>query len=296
MPGNSGKMKVMRLACVLVLMIYSLGAAPPSTQPGGMVLIHGGAFMMGTGEGFAYEGPPHKVGVHSFYMDKTPVTVGEFARFVAATHYQTDAERLGWSGVFDIKKSSWTKGDKADWRHPEGAGKTAPENEPVTQVSFADAQAYAKWQGKRLPSEAEFEYAARGGLEGKTYAWGDELHPGGKYLANFWQGSFPEKNTSADGFTSRSPVGSFPPNGYGLYDITGNVWEWTSDWFSAEYYSRSPIDNPKGPDNGEEKVIRGGSWMCCSNFCSGYRVASRQHTPVDSGLNNLGFRCVKDSE
>jgi formylglycine-generating enzyme len=273
-----------------------LHAAAPTTQPTGMVLIPAGTFTMGTADGFAYEGPPHKVSVHSFYMDKTPVTVAQFATFIAETHYQTDAEKLGWGEVFDMKKSTWTKGDHADWRHPEGPDKSAPDNEPVTQVSFADVQAYAKWAGKRLPTEAEFEYAARGGLEGKTYSWGDDLHPSGKYMANFWQGSFPEKNTSADGFTSRSPVASFPPNGYGLYDITGNVWEWTTDWFSPYYYTHSPTDNPTGPDTGEEKVIRGGSWLCCSNYCAGYRVASRQHTPVDSGLNNLGFRCVKDKD
>jgi len=280
----------------LVLSTTLLRAGAPTTQPSDMVLIPGGTFTMGTTEGFAYEGPPHKVSVHSFYMDRTPVTVGEFAKFVGETHYVTDAEKLGWGEVFDIKQSTWTKGEKADWRHPEGPDKVAAENEPVTQVSYADVQAYAKWAGKRLPTEAEFEFAARGGLEGKAYSWGDDVKPNGKYMANFWQGSFPEKNTGEDGFMSRSPVGSFPANGYGLYDISGNVWEWTSDWFSTDYYAHSPVENPTGPENGAEKVIRGGSWMCCANYCCGYRVASRQHTSVDSGLNNLGFRCVKDKE
>jgi formylglycine-generating enzyme required for sulfatase activity len=227
-------------------------------------------------------------------MDRHEVTVAEFDKFVKATNYKTDAEKFGWSGVFDPAAKSWTKGDGADWRHPDGPKSTAQPNEPVTQVSYADAQAYAKWAGKRLPTEAEFECAARGGLVNKKYAWGDELTPGGKHLANVWQGHFPEIDKGEDGFKSRSPVESFPPNGYGLFDITGNVWEWTSDFFDPEYYAKSPGENPKGPDAGAEKTIRGGSWLCSDNYCTGYRVASRMHTALDSGLNNLGFRCVKD--
>jgi formylglycine-generating enzyme required for sulfatase activity len=230
----------------------------------------------------------------SFLIDSTEVTVGEFAKFVEATGYQTEAEKFGWSGVFDFEAGEWRRVDGADWRHPEGENSMAKENEPVCQISWNDAAAYAKWAGKRLPTEAEFEFAARGGLEGKKYAWGDELKPGGKILANWWQGSFPGKNTREDGFLSRAPVKSFAPNGYGLYDMTGNVWEWTADWFDENYYQTSPPKNPRGASAGTEKAIRGGSFLCAENFCSNYRVAGRSRSAPDSGLNNLGFRCAKD--
>jgi formylglycine-generating enzyme required for sulfatase activity len=259
-----------------------------------MVPIPGGTFRMGTADGFPFEGPVHEVTVKPFWMDRHEVTVAQFARFVAATGYKTEAEKWGWAGVFDAKKGEWTKCDGADWRHPDGPGTTAKPEEPVTQVSYADAVAYAAWAGKRLPTEAEWEFAARGGLEGELYPWGDELRPGGKCVANWWQGQFPEKNTVEDGYRTLAPVGTFPPNGYGLFDMSGNVWEWTADWFGAEYYAISPRVDPRGPDSGAERVIRGGSWMCSENYCTGYRVASRSHTGPDSGLNNLGFRCVRD--
>jgi sulfatase modifying factor 1 len=261
----------------------------------GMVLIKGGTFLMGTTDGMPYEAPVHTVAINSFWMDEHEVTVAEFAGFVAATGYQTDAEKFGWSGVFDGKTGEWGKVDRVDWQYPDGPTSQARPDEPVCQVSWHDAEAYARWAGKRLPTEAEWECAARGGLAGKKYAWGDELRPNGKPVANWWQGHFPEKDTGEDGFTSRAPVKSFPPNGYGLYDTAGNVWEWCADWYSDDYYSRSARDNPTGPAGSKERVIRGGSWMCAENFCTNYRVAARSHATPDSGLNNLGFRCARDA-
>jgi formylglycine-generating enzyme required for sulfatase activity len=247
---------------------------------------------MGTDSGFPYEGPAHQVTVKGFALDAREVTVGQFARFVRATGYRTEAENDGWAGVFDVKGAQWTRVDKADWRHPEGPGSSAPALEPVTQVSWADATAYCTWAGKRLPTEAEWEFAARGGRD-VTYAWGNHLKPGGKPAANWWQGAFPAHNTVEDGFLRRAPVGSFPPNPYGLYDMAGNVWEWAQDWFSEKGYPAQPQTDPQGPASGSERVIRGGSWMCSENYCTGYRVAARSHSAPDSGLNNLGFRCAR---
>jgi len=258
-----------------------------------MALVKGGTFRMGSDE-MPDESPVHEATVNSFWLDRYEVTVGEFARFVEATGYQTEAERFGWSGVFDSASGEWQRRDGANWRHPEGTDRSPAANEPVTQVSFADASRYARWAGKRLPTEAEWEYAARGGAAGKRYAWGDELRPGGKPAANWWQGEFPRRNTVEDGFPGRAPVGSFAPNGYGLHDMGGNVWEWCADWYGASYYSASVAANPPGPHTGAERVIRGGSWMCSENYCSNYRVAARGHTAPDSGLNNLGFRCARD--
>jgi formylglycine-generating enzyme required for sulfatase activity len=260
----------------------------------GMVLIDGGNFLMGTEDGMPYEAPAHEVTLKSFWMDRHEVTVAEFAKFVVATGYKTDAEKFGWSGAFTLKTGEWKKTRGASWRHPDGPGSEASSNEPVCQVSWNDAVAYAKWAGKRLPTEAEWEYAARGGLEQRKYSWGDELRPGGKPVANWWQGSFPDRNTGEDGFVGRAPVESFAPNGYGLYDVTGNVWEWCADWYTDDYYLKSVRHNPSGPEDGKERVIRGGSWMCAENFCTNYRVAARSQATPDSGLNNLGFRCVRD--
>lgn len=259
-----------------------------------MVFIKGGEFLMGADDGMAHEAPVHKVSVKSFWMDAHEVTVAEFEKFVKATNYQTEAEKFGWSGVFDVKSGEWIKGDNATWLNPDGSGEKPLPDEPVTQVSWNDAARYARWADKRLPTEAEWEYAARGGQVGKKYAWGDELRPEGKPAANWWQGTFPGRNTEEDGFLKRAPVGSFAPNGYGLYDMSGNVWEWTADWYWGDYYENSPTDNPKGAGFGTEKAMRGGSWMCAENFCSNYRVAGRSRATPDSGLNNLGFRCVRD--
>src|SRR5215218_4975900 len=208
--------------------------------PRGMVLVKGGTFRMGADDEMPDESPSHEVRVESFWMDAREVTVGEFAKFVEATGYKTDAERFGWSGVFDRESGDWVRVDGADWRHPEGPASEAAPNEPVCQVSWRDASEYARWAGKRLPTEAEWEYAARGGLAGSRYAWGDELRPKGRPVANWWQGEFPARDTGEDGFQGRAPVGSFAPNGYGLYDVAGNVWEWCGDWYDERYYDASP--------------------------------------------------------
>ena len=251
---------------------------------------------MGTHDGMPHEAPVHEVTLQSFRIDAHEVTVAEFALFVAATGYETDAERFGWSGVFGMKAREWLRVDGANWRAPEGPGSPVAPDEPVTQVSWGDASEYARWAGKRLPTEAEWEYAARGGLEGQAYAWGSELRPGGKPVANWWQGTFPERNTKEDGFLTRAAVKSFKANGYGVHDMAGNVWEWCADWYADDSYARSQRDNPTGAQSGVERVMRGGSFLCAENFCANYRVAGRGHAPPDTGLNNVGFRCAKGVE
>ncbi len=298
---SRAKNRVCLTATVLIAVALSIACGSPARRvererSSGMVLIPAGSFDMGTDDAMPFEGPVHRVTVKGFWIDEHEATVGEFRQFVDATGYKTEAEKFGWSAVFDIKSGEWMRVDGATWQYPEGGSTAAAPDEPVTQVSWNDANAYAKWAGKRLPTEAEWEYAARGGLEGKKYSWGDELWPGGKPVANWWQGTFPDNNTGEDGFIGRATVGSFAPNGFGLYDTGGNVWEWAADWFEPNYYRTSPKADPKGPEQGEERVIRGGSWMCAENFCTNYRTAARSHATPDSGMNNLGFRCVKDSE
>ncbi len=260
---------------------------------------------MGDDDGLKRERPAHLVELDPFWIDRYEVTVADYEKFVKATRYLTTAEKPNdwhegakakWSGVFNYKTGSWEPTQAANWRHPEGPGSKAEPKEPVVHVSFADAEAYAKWAGKRLPTEAEFEYALRGGKAGQKYPWGDELTPDGKHLSNWWQGIFPEGDEGKDGFKGRAPVGSFPPNGFGLYDLAGNAWEWCSDWYDESYYERSPRKNPPGPANPvkeKAKVLRGGSWLCSENYCTGYRNSARMDTELDSGLNNLGFRCVR---
>ena len=267
---------------------------PTGVAPKDMIFINGGKFKMGSDDGMPYEAPVHEVSVNSFWIDKHEVTVAEFERFVKETGFVTEGERIGWSGVFSVAEHGWIRCDKVSWRNPDCGDKKPNPNEPVTEVSWSDAVAYAKWAGKRLPTEAEFEFAARGGLVQNEYAWGNELRPNGKPVANWWQGTFPQKDAKEDGFNGRAPVMSFPPNGYGLYDIAGNVWEWTADWYVDDYYEWGSTDNPTGAAKSENKVIRGGSWLCAENYCTNYRAAGRSNTPTDSSLNNLGFRLVKD--
>lgn len=280
-----------------------------------MTLIEGGTFFMGTDskEGFKEdgEGPVREVEVSSFLIDKTVVTNAQFHQFVEDTDYKTEAEQFGWSFVFHLflpekllKKdlpspadTPWWKGiEGACWNHPEGPESTIQDcmNHPVVHVSWNDALAYCKWAGKRLPTEAEWEYAARGGLEQKTYPWGNELVPEGNHRCNIWQGTFPDENTEDDGYAGLAPADAFPSNEYGLYNVSGNVWEWCQDWFSRSYPLLRIRDNPKGPGKGEAKIIRGGSYLCHKSYCNRYRVAARTANTPDTSTGNMGFRCVKD--
>ena len=322
-----------------------MGAGEPEKGPAGMVWIPGGEFKMGAvvnGHG-SHEMPMasndaepiHSVRVDGFWMDKTVVTNAEFEKFVAATGYVTIAERaptkeefpdappenlVAGSVVFtppdhEVPLNNhfqwWDYVKGANWRHP-----TGPESNiegkgdyPVVQVAFPDAEAYAKWAGKRLPTEAEFEFAARGGLEGKTYVWGDDFKPNGKWMANTYQGTFPVKDQGGDGYAGLAPVAKFPPNGYGLYDMSGNVWQWCSDWYRPDYYPElakagGVANNPKGPDtpfdpaepNEKKRVQRGGSFLCNDQYCSRYIVGTRGKGEVNTGTNHLGFRCVKSAD
>lgn len=295
-------------------------AAPkPSSAPTppteGMVQLEGGSFLMGTDsdEGFPAdgEGPVREVHVDPFYIDIHHVTNAEFEAFIEDTGYVTDAERYGWSFVFqnfvDEKTAKWAprvqqtpwwvKVDDARWKWPEGRGSHvgSRQDHPVVHVSWNDAQAYCEWAGLRLPTEAEWEYAARGGLRQKTFPWGDELHPDGTHMCNIWQGNFPEENTVEDGYRGTAPVKSFPPNDYGLYEVAGNAWEWCNDWFSPDFHVDGPRENPTGPADGEAKVMRGGSYLCHRSYCNRYRVAARSANTPDSTTGNLSFRCAADA-
>jgi sulfatase modifying factor 1 len=278
-----------------------------------MVRLDSARFLMGTEnlEGFAAdgEGPIRAVQVDGFYTDRAPVMNGQFAEFVNSAAYVTDAERFGWSFVFagqlaKVREETespqglpwWRRIDGASWRNPEGPDSSVAnrENHPVVHVSWADASAYAAWAGKRLPSEAEWEFAARGGLEQKLFPWGDELTPGGKHLCNIWQGQFPDINTAEDGYEATAPVDAYPPNGFGLLSMAGNVWEWCADWFSPDFHLIAARNNPVGPQSGIAKVIRGGSFLCHASYCNRYRVAARTSNTPDSSASNIGFRCVRD--
>lgn len=282
-----------------------------------MLLLDGGLFLMGTEaqNGFPAdgEGPVRKVILDRFFMDRVPVTNDAFAEFVKATGHVTEAERLGWSFVFagHIRQDRygslvedtvaaapwWCKVRGATWEHPEGPeSSTATRgNYPVVHVSWNDASRYAQWAGKRLPTEAEWEYAARGGLEQRLYPWGDELTPGGRHMCNIWQGEFPVLDTAEDGYSAPAPVDAFPPNAFGLLTITGNVWEWCADWFSASHHQFSTRLNPVGPDHGVAKVMKGGSYLCHESYCNRYRVGARTANTADSSTTNVGFRCVRDA-
>ncbi len=315
---------------------------PDETPPAGMVRIPGGEFMMGTvdprdkecggREPMTDARPIHRVRVDPFWMDATEVTNGEFRRFVDATHYVTVAERplrpeefpgvpkeelVPGSVVFTAPKTPvplddfqqwWSYVPGANWRHPEGpkTGIDGRDSFPVVHIAFADAEAFARWAKKRLPTEAEWEFAARGGLSGATYTWGDELRPGGKWMANIHQGHFPDRDSGADGFVGIAPVGQFPSNGYGLRDMAGNVWEWCSDWYRPDYYQTLAATgavavNPRGPADSfdprepgvPKRVHRGGSFLCTDEYCTRYMVGTRGKGELSTGSNHLGFRCVR---
>lgn len=280
-----------------LLLALALSAAP-AAEAAELQPLPGGTFRMGTDEGLPHEGPSHRVTVSPFAIDRHEVTNARFARFVAATAYVTEAEKIGWAGVFR-PGAGWQPVNGASWKAPGGPNSSVKGRDayPVVHVSWNDARAFCAWAGKRLPTEAEFEFAARSGKQGELYAWGGrELAPGGRHLANTWQGPFPERDTGADGFRGPAPVGSFPANGYGLFDVIGNVWEWTADGFDPRAYrGREGARDPRGPVRAEQRAIRGGSWICTPHYCSGYRVAARQSSPPDSALDNLGFRCAADA-
>ena len=284
-----------------------------------MVHLDGGTFTMGTDEDIGYptdgEGPAREVKLDPFYIDRFAVTNAEFLQFVRDTGYTTDAERFGWSFVFEdfvaaednqhVMQSVadapwWIAIEGATWLRPAGPSSSVGDEkrlkQPVTHVSWNDAQAYAKWAGKRLPTEAEWEYAARGGLERACYPWGDDLEPNGEHRMNVWQGEFPEHNTGADGYVGTAPVDAFEANGYGLYNPTGNVWEWCGDWFSPDYHTSDAYEpvNPTGPSDGDARVMRGGSYLCHESWCNRYRVAARSSNTSESSTGNIGFRCVVD--
>jgi formylglycine-generating enzyme required for sulfatase activity len=277
-----------------------------------MVFLSGGSFLMGTDETEGYaadgEGPVHVVRVSPFWIDPHAVSNGRFAAFVDATGFVTEAERFEWAFVFAgllpngftptravVHAPWWRQVYDADWRHPEGPGSTIAHrmDHPVVQVSWNDAAAYCAWAGTRLPTEAEWEYAARGGLVQKRFPWGDELTPGGEHRMNVWQGRFPTHNTAEDGYAGTAPVDAFPPNGYGLFNMTGNVWEWCADWFNASYYASAPRSDPRGPRSGTRRVMRGGSYLCHRSYSYRYRVAARGANTPDSAAGNIGFRCVR---
>lgn len=314
------------------------------SQIPGMVWIPGGIYDMGASDSdrmaLSHEKPKHTVKVDGFYMDETEVTNAQFSRFIQATNYITTAERpVDWelikqqlppgtpkphdslllpgSLLFKKTKESvpnlydfsqwwrWTNG--ANWKQPEGKGSSidGKDNHPVVHVSYEDAMAYCHWAGRRLPTEAEWEFAARGGKRDKIYFWGDLTDKLSSYV-NSWEGEFPVDNTQADGFEKSAPVKTYPPNGYGLYEISGNVWEWTSDWYSSQYYQyckeNSITNNPKGPNEAfnpnnpymDERIIRGGSFLCNASYCASYRVSSRMATDPNTSLEHLGFRTVMD--
>jgi formylglycine-generating enzyme len=285
------------------------GAADTSS----MVRLPGGTFLMGTNDAQGFiadgEGPVREVELDPFHIDALAVSNADFTAFVDATGYLTEAQRFGWSFVFygllpqsvldthpQVAAAApwWCAIEGAYWRAPEGPGSDLASrlDHPVTHVSWNDAAAYAAWAGKRLPSEAEWEYAARGGLVQKRFPWGDEVTPQGEHRCNIWQGHFPDYNSLDDGYLGTAPARSFKPNGYGLYNMVGNVWEWCQDWFAREH-PQGPR-NPRGPAAGTARVMRGGSFLCHDSYCNRYRVAARYCNTPDSSASNIGFRCVAD--
>jgi len=281
-------------------------------SPTQMTLIPGGTFRMGSEDPMSYaadgEGPVRSVSVSEFLLDTYTVTNGDFMSFIDTTGYITTAEQRDWSFVFagllpdDFEPTRgvadapwWRQVFKATWQHPEGPHSTVKDRmeHPVVHVSWFDAVAYASWLGKELPSEACWEYAARGGLDGALFSWGDELNPDGKYLSNTWQGVFPARNTEDDGWYGTCPADHFPENGYGLHNMTGNVWEWCADWFGFADSSQFPAVDPRGPARGNSRVQKGGSFLCHASYCARYRPAARAGVSPDSTASNVGFRCSK---
>jgi len=281
-----------------------------------MIRLDGGAFLMGSETADSIpadgEGPVREVTLGAFWLDRYPVTIAQFREFAQATGYKTEAERFGWSFVFYRQLSAgeyarrvsgtvqglewWCKVDGANWAQPEGPDSAVNErlNHPVTHVSWNDAAAFAAWAGKRLPTEAEWEFAARGGLEQKQFPWGNDLTPGGRHLCNIWQGDFPTYNGSEDGYEFVAPADAYEPNGYGFYTITGNVWEWCGDWFDPAFHIYGTRYNPAGPAEGTARVTKGGSFLCHHSYCNRYRVAARTSNTPDSSAAHIGFRCARD--
>jgi sulfatase modifying factor 1 len=300
-----------------------------------MLWIPGGTFRMGSDKHYPEEAPVHRVTVDGFWMDRIPVTNSEFRKFVEATGYVTFAEIApdpkDYPGALPhmLKAGSlvfsppnhpvdlgnyanwWTFKFGANWRRPYGKGSSirALDNHPVVHIAYRDAEAYAAWARRELPTEAEWEYAARGGLDQAEFAWGDELTPGGRHMANTWQGVFPHENLTSDGYERTSPVDAFQPNGYGLFDMIGNVWEWTTDWYSTKHLGDAPKaccipENPRGGNEAgsydtcqpqiriPRKVVKGGSHLCAPNYCRRYRPAARHAQPVDTSMSHVGFRCI----
>jgi formylglycine-generating enzyme required for sulfatase activity len=316
---------------LLVLTLPQAHSSPPLATSDGMIWIKGGEFLMGS-DTFTDAQPWHRVYLDGFWMDKTEVTNREFRRFVEASNYVTLAERVptekDFPGVSPDKLIAgsvvfmppshpvslrnhlkwWSFVNGAQWRYPLGptSDLKGKENHPVVHVAYDDAVAYCQWAGKRLPTEAEFEFAARGGLEKKAYVWGDEFRPDGKWMANTFQGHFPETNTSEDGFSGTAPVATYPPIGYGLFVMGGNVWEWCRDWYRPDYYqtlaaSGAVARNPEGPPDSydpsqptvDKRVYRGGSFLCTDQYCRRYESGGRGKGEPSTGTNHIGFRCVR---
>lgn len=300
----------------VVMLRQHISATPSEDLVKGMVKL-GGTFLMGTDypKRFRSDGedPVRKVEVRPFYIDRITVTNSQFREFVEATGYVTEAERFGWSFVFqmfvsrevarEVKETVrqapwWWKIEGASWKHPEGIRSNLKkrQNHPVVHVSWNDAVSYCQWKGKRLPTESEWEFAARGGMEQKLYPWGNDLIPHGGHRANIWQGRFPDINTKDDAYLGTAPAKSFKPNGFGLYNSSGNVWEWCNDWFSRNIQNNELHVDPAGPSSGSEKVLKGGSYLCHESYCNRYRVAARTASSPDSSTGHMGFRCAINAD
>lgn len=295
--------------------LVSPGAPTSGGATRGMVRLDGGTFRMGTDDGDGFpadgEGPVREVSVAAFLIDRCAVTNEDYERFVDETGYVTESESIGWSFVFvgflpaSVRRTAmrvpgtpwWAGVHGATWRAPEGPGSDLTDrgDHPVVHVSWNDAQAYATWAGRRLPTEAEWELAARGGLDQARFPWGDELTPDGEHRCNIWQGRFPVQNSQEDGYAGTAPVTAFPPNAFGLHNMSGNVWEWCHDWFSASDLEARSGQGPRGPSMGQSRVMRGGSYLCHDSYCNRYRVAARSQNTPDSAGGNLGFRCACDA-